>query len=233
MGLIALVRKIETKFDRIEDAGLTVFLSVLLVLSFVLLPLVVLEGSMRFVVSGAYTLLFVLGAFLGDLGPRWRAFAMLLGLATILIDWAQGVAPGVVIDLANLTASVVFMMLVCTAMLRQVFRPGEINSHRFRGAIAAYLLIGYIFALVFVMVENSAPGAFHGMTTDTRDHLFRDAVYFSFVTLATLGYGDITPASEVARSLAIIEAIVGQLFIAILIGRLISLSVANARRPSE
>jgi len=117
MGLVKLVHKIEERFDRFEDAGLTVFLVLLCLLSFGLLPMVDLDGVSRHLVSAAYTLLFVLGAFLGDLGPRTRVFALLLGLFAVAVDWLQELAPSLLTDTLNIGTSIVFMLLVCVALL--------------------------------------------------------------------------------------------------------------------
>jgi len=85
--------------------------------------------------------------------------------------------------------------------------------------------------MAFVLVEDFSPGSFLGVETAERGAHFRDAIYLSFVTLTTLGFGDITPQGEIARTLVIVEAVFGQLFLAILVARLISMSVAGARPP--
>jgi voltage-gated potassium channel Kch len=110
-------------------------------------------------------------------------------------------------------------------VLTQVFRQGPITFHRIQGAIAAYLLLGLAWANAYDLIELARPGALRfpegGGPTPIR------LVYFSFVTLTTVGYGDITPIHPAARSLAIAEALVGQLFPAILIGRLVSMEIAS------
>nr|WP_249732101.1 potassium channel family protein [Roseococcus sp. SDR] len=100
---------------------------------------------------------------------------------------------------------------------------------RIEGAIAAYLLIGLIFACLFDLVQGLDPGAFqyNGPAPEARQvvgHLF-----FSFVTLTTTGYGDVVPVHPVARALAILEALIGQLYLAILLARLVSLEIAHRR----
>ncbi len=226
--LMNLVRRLEAKFDPVEDAGLTVFLALLCILSFVLLPALGTEGPpMSFLISLAYGGLLVLGAFLGDLPARWRAVALVLGAVSVGLTLAREVSPLPAVQLAYLVTGFIFLVLVCGAMLRQVFKPGAVNSHRLRGACAVYLLLGFVFAMVISMVEQTAPGAFSGLDASDANHLIRDAVYFSFVTLTTLGYGDITPTSDLARSLVIVEAVAGQLFLAILLARLVSMSVAS------
>jgi hypothetical protein len=86
-------------------------------------------------------------------------------------------------------------------------------------ALSAYLLAGIYFGLLYWLFEQVRPGTFVTATKLSRP----DAIYFSFVTLATLGYGDIVPRTDVARGLAVIEGVGGQLFLAVLVARLLSL----------
>ena len=225
----SLIKQLEQKLIEHEDVSLTVFLAVLCLLSFALLPfLTSLEVTGR-VISVAYTVLFVAGALIGGLTGFWRTFAFSLAVISIVSAWLGDTFGSSFWATANLVTATVFMAFVCFQLTREVFRPGEVNGHRIRGAIAIYLLIGFIFALLFALFERFAPGSFHGLGPEGFGRDLQYAVYFSFVTLTTLGFGDITPASELARTAVVIEAISGQLFLAILIGRLVSLSVPSAQ----
>ncbi len=96
-----------------------------------------------------------------------------------------------------------------------------------QGAIAGYVLIGRIFSLIFHAIHlATGQAAFHGMKPYGRS----DFMYFSFVTLTTTGYGDITPVATSARSLANMEGLIGQLYPAILIARLVSLQIISASK---
>jgi hypothetical protein len=106
---------------------------------------------------------------------------------------------------------------------RAVFEPGRITYHRVTGAILLYLTIGLVFVALYSLVGAVSPTAFNGLTVAARVSLPSDLVYFSFTTLTTVGYGDIVPVHPVARSLSNIEAIVGQLYPATLLARLVSL----------
>ena len=114
-------------------------------------------------------------------------------------------------------------------VLVQAFRAGPVTMHRIEGAIAAYLLLGITWASAYHFMRLLDPGAFTGagMGAGTGAASF---MYFSFVTLTTVGYGDVAPVHEVARSLAILEALTGQLYPAILLARLVSLEVVDRQR---
>lgn len=100
-----------------------------------------------------------------------------------------------------------------------VLAEGRVDAERICAALCVYLLAGIAFGGLFAALEAVAPGSLAGSAPIDLD----DAVYFSFVTLATLGYGDIAPAASAPRALAVLEAVFGQLYLAVLIARLVSL----------
>ena len=110
-------------------------------------------------------------------------------------------------------------LLAAAAALRFAMRAGQVDAERLYSALSAYLLAGIYFGLLYWVLEQLHPNTF----TVTGPFSQASAIYFSFVTLATLGYGDITPRGDVARGLAIVEGVGGQLFLAVLVARLVSL----------
>jgi hypothetical protein len=110
---------------------------------------------------------------------------------------------------------------------RAVFGPGRITYHRVVGAILLYLTIGVVFVALYTLVGALAPGAFTTISIHDRVSLPPDLVYFSFATLTTVGYGDIVPVHPFARSLSNLEGILGQLYPATLLARLVSLEVGS------
>jgi hypothetical protein len=105
------------------------------------------------------------------------------------------------------------------AALRFAMSGESIDAEHLYAALSAYMLAGIFFGLFYWVVEQIGPGSFVTAAEFNR----MSAVYFSFVTLATLGYGDIVPRTDVARGLAIVEAVGGQLFLAVMVARLVSL----------
>jgi hypothetical protein len=110
-----------------------------------------------------------------------------------------------------------------TVVTQAVFRSGRVTYHRIVGAILLYLLIAVTFAMLFSLVGISFPGAFGGLTFEYNASVSNRVLYFSFVTLTSTGYGDIVPIHPFARSLSNLEAIIGQLYPAILLARLVTL----------
>ncbi len=121
---------------------------------------------------------------------------------------------------------VCYFILLAWILSSRTFEKGSIDRNRVQGAIVVYLLIALCFAIVYhaiYLVEG--PGSIKGLLSYTR----REFVYFSISTLTTVGYGDVTPTSEMARSLGNLEALVGQLYPAIVIARLVSLGLSNSK----
>jgi ion channel len=119
-------------------------------------------------------------------------------------------------------------LVIIWTVARAVFAPGRITYHRVVGAILLYLTIGLVFVALYTLVGATSSNAFAGLTVAERVSLPSDLIYFSFTTLTTVGYGDIVPVHPVARSLSNLEAIVGQLYPATLLARLVSLGERRA-----
>jgi hypothetical protein len=180
-----------------------------IVLTFLLVSGVVAISGRR-----AVTLI-VAGVAVASVAVRW---ALLLSPAEGLARWADALG-------------ILVISLFASLLLRLVFREGPITADRIQGAIAVYLLLGLIWCLAYQLLERISPGSLrlppeHRVPNVVIDHAL---AYYSYVTLTTLGYGDIVPIHPVARTLAMAEALVGQLYPAILIGRLVSLQIGQRR----
>jgi voltage-gated potassium channel Kch len=156
---------------------------------------------------------------------------VLLAVFGIGIDWAAHFNHSETLRILDNVLRLLFVLLLAVVVTIQVFRPGNVTHHRVQGAICVYLLAGlawaYSFDLLALLDANAFRLAENFNSVPARVSVFR---YFSFVTLTTLGYGDIVPVSPIARSLATSEALFGQLFPAVMIARLISLEILDRRR---
>jgi hypothetical protein len=121
--------------------------------------------------------------------------------------------------------------------MHRVFRDGPVTRHRVRGAIAAYLLIGITWTYIYMSIALLINGAFSFPSSTTvgpdGPELQSTLAYYSFVTLTTLGYGDVVPIHPVARMFAILEALVGMLYPATLLARLVSLEIMYRHAPTD
>jgi hypothetical protein len=209
-----------------DDRGLSVFLAALLIVGFVLPPLGP-RGSERSLVGDVFhALLLVSGV--QALGERKLARWVLMpvALVTLAVDLGSRAVP--VPEHWIRGTGLLSLLLFLVVVLGQTLRSGPITFHRIQGAVAAYLLLGIIWAHAYSLVSLLGPGAFSGPVGPADGP--GAFIYFSFVTLTTVGYGDVLPVHPVARSLAILEAVTGPLYLAILIARLVSLAVAPGGR---
>ena len=156
--------------------------------------------------------------------------ALAFALVTLVVRWAKIFVPSAGLATLDTLMSLVFLGMLAVIVLFQVFREGPITIQRISGAVVVYLLLGLMWALAYQLIELQQPGSFNFADAPAiGDTLSARLVYFSFVTLTTLGYGDITAVSPVARTLAMLEAAIGQLFPAILIARLVSMELYYRR----
>jgi voltage-gated potassium channel Kch len=182
-----------------------------------------------FELSGTFIDIFLAANLLAAALPAHAGLQRQLFLAAIVLAWLARSAM-VWFDHPPIAAVILgfwTLIALCAAAtaLRFAMRAQQVDSEHLYAALSAYLLVGVFFGLFYWVIEQTAPGTFN-----VSDGLSRtSAIYFSFVTLATLGYGDIVPRTEVARGLAVLEGVGGQLFLAVLVARLISLYSTRAK----
>jgi hypothetical protein len=159
-------------------------------------------------------------------GMRWFVALTAGFLVASGLGWALAVEP--LPEVGAVLWPLAFVLAVVAA-LRHALAPGRIDGERIFAALDAYLLAGLLFGGAFWLLESLRPGSFGGAVSEGAMNV-RDAIYLSFVTLATLGYGDIVPKSDAARGLAIVEGVAGQMYLAVLVARLVSLYARQHER---
>lgn len=130
---------------------------------------------------------------------------------------------------ARLLALAVLTYVVAHA----VFAPGRVTMHRVQGAVVLYLNFALIFAVLYRVVITVLPNAFSGMPQPGAEASGATLLYFSFTTLTTTGFGDIAPLHPIARDIANLESVIGQLYPATLLARLVSLEVEHRRQSKS
>ena len=148
-----------------------------------------------------------------------RRLLLVILIAALIIRLATAWLNQATLAVASLMILTVIALIAAGIALRFAFSARSVDRQHVDAALSAYLLAGVFFGSFYWVLEQIQPGTF----TFAGDFSRTSAMYFSFVTLATLGYGDIVPRSDVARGLAIVEGVGGQLFLAVLIARLVSL----------
>lgn len=159
--------------------------------------------------------LFIITLCLGipSFGSRWVVYFLGSSLAVIVMIHS---------------VAALFFLVIAGAILSYVLKDEVVTGEKISAAMCVYLFIGLIWAFLFSLTYHLQPGSF-SIENPELSHF----VYYSFTTLSTLGYGDITPLSPAARALSYVEAITGQLYLTVLVARLVGLHIAHASKAGR
>jgi uncharacterized membrane protein (DUF2068 family) len=162
---------------------------------------------------------------------RWtQYFAITTGVIALSASIFAEFQPSRVLLIIVYTCYLAIFFSLVHALSRSVFQSGRIDTDRILGAVCIYFLLALIWALVYSIIEVWQPNSFNipnYIALGVRQQMVCDLIYFSNVTLTTLGYGDITPLSNLARTLANLEAMAGQLYVGIVIARMVGVQVTQ------
>jgi Ion channel len=212
----------------VEDRGLSFFLAFLIIAT-IFVPMVTLSRFGRIGIG----LMFALMLFSGAVATVRKTIVMYLVIALTVLEFAADLVVEFKPSFGHwgwdtaLKISGLTILVVMT--LRQTFRPGPVSVHRVMGGVAAYLLIGLTWAFGYKLLMEERPDAIHfqtfigGIPTSEPSRL----IQFSFSTLTSVSYGDAYPVHRIARSLATAEALIGQLYPAILIATLVGMALQS------
>jgi Ion channel len=213
-----------------EERALNVFLLLLVVEMFVMGPLVRIVPALGLASDLLVCIVLVAGVLTV---VKYRTLQWTTGLFVLLaiaVRWV-GIAFGrPELSLWNAALSLLSMLVFLVIVLWMVYQEGPVTGHRVRGAIAGYLLFAVCFSFAYDLIEYVLPGSFTlPLETQGIRGRFASFLYFSVVTLTTVGFGDIAAIHPVARSLVMMEALLGQLYPAILLARLVTLQMETRR----
>ena len=222
----SLTDKIARFQDRIREPSLTALLLGQVLLLFVVSPLSSARVLTYPVVNALQILLLFIASFALPRGSRvrvliWLCVALMVGVAFASASTNKYL---------GLALRMVGTFSITVAVGQAVFRAQRITTHQLLGAVVVYLNLALLFMGAFIALDTALPGAF--ATAAKAPLQSGELLYFSLTTITSTGYGDILPVHPLARSLANLEAVVGQLFLAILLARLVS-QHQGRRRGSE
>jgi voltage-gated potassium channel len=152
-------------------------------------------------------------------------YLLVLFFSTLLIEWISGIFNLEVLFIIAKAVNIIFFFVIVTLLIRQIATAGKVSSGVILGSVTGYLLLGLIFSIFVIFIMQNDPGAFSAppkQAVETEESINTSVpLYFSFVTLATLGYGDIVPLKPYTRSLATLISVTGQFYIAIIVALLV------------
>lgn len=180
--------------------------------------------------------LVMVSAVLATGGKRWT-LAVTVALVTPALagKWFNYLAPGLVPTPVFLIATTLFLAFIVGQLILFILRTPRVDANVLCAGLAGYLMLGLLWVPAYVLIADLTPGAFvfTAVFQDGSAMEGFNAFYFSFITLCTVGYGDVTPASHVARMLVVMEAISGLFYMAVLVSRLVAVySTQNSPDPT-
>jgi len=216
--------------ERWRDPLLTALTIMLVLLMFVLAPLRAEQ------IPGAQEIGFALvavltGAVLILSGKRFAIWALLTAILLAAIAAIHRLYQPSILDVyLDATAWLLISLALIVEVGRVVFGPGRVTYHRVLGAVLLYLAMGLAFAALFTFIGAASPVAFSGFVVKDSATLADTMIYFSFGALTGIGSGDIMALHPIARSVVLVEAMIGQLYPATLLARLVTLEIEDSRR---
>jgi hypothetical protein len=159
--------------------------------------------------------------------------SMVLLAPTVATFWTHHLFPGLISPAVHLSCTILFIGFIVFCILRFIMNASQVDTEVICAAISVYLLIGLLWSFLYQLLALGRPDAFqvHTDPSDPQTMTNFNALYFSYSSLSTLGFGDIIPVSKPARTLAFMEAMTGMFYVAILISRLVSLYVPQKLPP--
>jgi hypothetical protein len=213
-----------------SDPLLTILTAILLLMMFVFAPLQAIGLRVFQVLEFLSAVALIGGAFLMS-GSSMVAIALFSALIMAATAAVSRLTAASILDVYLFAGALLIMgVALGYVVARAVFAPGRVSYHRIVGAILVYLSVAVTFSALFTIMGLLVPTAFSGMIFGDNPALASNVIYFSFVTLTSTGYGDIFPVHPGARSLCNLETIIGQLYPATLLARLVSLEIEGRRQ---
>ena len=217
------------RFRRFSTVQLLIALAALLIAA----PFVEeLEGG-RLILSVLFSLVLIAAVFAVADRKRTLAIALVLAVPAITARWINHFRPDLIHPSVFLVCALLLLAFVIGHLLHFVLHAPVVTMDVLCGSIAAYLMLGLMWTVAYWLVDQLTPGGAFSFNTNRGPQSMNGftGFYFSFITLSTVGYGDITPVSQAARWLAAMEAMTGLLYVAVLIARLVSLY--SSHKPED
>ncbi len=208
-------------------------LLVVLLILIVVAPLVPAERGGHWV-EFFFDLVLLSGAYSAAWQSKHRFPFLALTVVTLVMRWTEIFSEHIGYSFGSISITIVWITYAIALIVAALFRMRRVSTNAIFGAIVAYLLAGVAFAFLFELIELSHPGSFSGVTeSGTGREIGNGLLYFSFVCLTTMGYGDIVPVSNLARPLSVLEGAFGTLYLAVMIARLVGLHIVSERQTDD
>jgi hypothetical protein len=193
----------------------------------------VIEASDLPILDVLFTVVILAAISVAGESRRSLVIGLCLGVPALVVAWIANVFENHLLEIIDYSLSSFIFIYVFVLMMRKIFRSKKVTLETILLAVCCYIMLGLLWVLIYIPIELLAADSISTLVEPGAGKLFAELHYFSYVTLTTLGYGDITPSSPLARSMAVLEAITGVLFLAIMIARLVAIYEVGEVRELE
>jgi len=230
-SLSAILSKILAKFDcntclmksiRFGSAALWNTILLFAVIFAVFVMPVLPSGGQRILFRTVYTVIYISAILALE---KRNKYILVLFFSTLIIEWISGILNMEVLLVLAKAVNILFFFVIVVSLIRQIATASKVSAGVILGSVAGYLLLGLIFSIFVIFIIQRDPGSFSsapGQAAESGESINTSVpLYFSFVTLASLGYGDIVPLKPITRSFATFVTVTGQFYIAIIVALLV------------
>ncbi|WHF56271.1 potassium channel family protein [Shewanella xiamenensis] len=225
--------KLDKPLQHINKHNNFIYLTLALVMLLISASLVQVlrDNVIEYVMQGIIILIFIICFVSLQFDRKWTHF-----LRGLVVVWIGAITAQHAFDINEmsilmLALTFVFFYGTFQSLVRQILFTGQIDTNKLIGSLALFLLLGLMWAVAYLFLLELDPQAFNGLQAIKWEDNFSNSAYFSFVTLTTLGYGDISPVTPIAKTLVYLESIVGVFYMAVVVSSLVSSKLE--RKPNE
>jgi hypothetical protein len=209
-----------------SNYSLTLLLIILVFYLFVLIPQIR-DGDKDKIFTGIFfSVLLVTGVASVVNERKYKILILVFASLTFLTRWVASVVHSDARLFSDIS-SIIYFIILAFIITKHIFNNKKIDIHKIMGAVVLYLLIGLIFAYIYSILDFFNPESFIVSVAEPFENYEAKSFYYSFITLTTTGFGDVIPATAMARNFTVMESLIGQLFPVILIARLVSIEIAH------
>ncbi len=220
-----------------HHSGKFVYLLLSLLFLIILLPILYTTALGQIALNLLLTLTILSSLYTVSQKRRLVVGGLILAGMTFVTMWYSLITSNAPVAFVSLCLGMVFFMFTTISIIVHIFQEEEVTVDEIAAAISTYLLIGMTGAFLYAIIEYLVPGSIVSTTPASpmvRMHgpefpYFADYIYFSFTSLTTLGFGDIVPATPIARTFSYLEAVIGQIYLTVLVARLVGLHISRQR----
>jgi len=198
-----------------------------------LLPFVNAMPLLRFALVGQYTFVMFYLVFSARHSRPLYLIDIAFVIPTLLATWLDSIYQNNITFVASYMTMMIFFLYLQFLIIKQMIHTHKVDTNTIFGAMNIYLVAGLIWAYAFVLLNHFDSSAFHLPDYETLTKEVELFTYYSFTTLTTLGYGDIVAQSAQARMLSVLEAVFGQLYLAIVVAKLVSIKWSDRLQREE